>query len=113
MHERRLHPGRRVAKTARRSSSSTCPPSGHAPCVENRRWTLGGVTYATLNIQGSCNNLCDTAPGPAEFAARNAADIAWLQETFAVAKQRHSAAIMLISHADLRLDLPNGSRVPL
>src|SRR5260221_10349571 len=32
---------------------------GNVPCVENRRWTLGGVTYATINIQGSCNNLCD------------------------------------------------------
>jgi len=87
--------------------------SGSVPCVENRRWTLGGVTYATLNIQGSCNNLCDTAPGPAEFAARNAADIAWLQETFAEAKQRHSAAIMLISQADPGFDLTDGTRGPL
>src|SRR5262249_26889922 len=29
------------------------------PCVENRRWIVGRVVYATLNIQGSCNNLCD------------------------------------------------------
>jgi hypothetical protein len=28
------------------------------------------VTYATVNIQGSCNNLCDVNPDPAEFAAR-------------------------------------------
>src|SRR5215510_262536 len=40
-------------------------------CVENRRWTVRGVVYATLNIQGSCNNLCDTAPDPAEWFARN------------------------------------------
>ena len=53
-----------------------------SPCVENRRWTIGGVTYATLNIQGSCNNLCDTAPDAAEYAARNQANIAWLHETF-------------------------------
>ena len=33
---------------------------------------LGDVTYVTLNVQGSCNNLCDTAPDPAEYAARNA-----------------------------------------
>src|SRR4030095_3140948 len=57
--------------------------SGPVACVENRRWTFGGVTYATLNVQGSCNNLCDTAPDPAEFAARNSANIAWLQQTFA------------------------------
>jgi hypothetical protein len=27
--------------------------NGPVPCVENRRWTVGGVTYATLNVQGS------------------------------------------------------------
>jgi hypothetical protein len=87
--------------------------SGPVPCVENRRWTLGGVTYATINIQGSCNNLCDTAPDPAEFAARNAADIAWLQETFAKAKERNSAAIMLITQADPGFDGSDGTRAPV
>src|SRR5262252_3748341 len=45
-------------------------------CVENRRWTVKNVTYVTVNVQGSCNNLCDTAPNPDEESARNAADIA-------------------------------------
>jgi hypothetical protein len=40
--------------------------NGLVPCVENRRWRVGGVTYATINIPGSCNNLCDTAPDGAE-----------------------------------------------
>src|ERR671931_21949 len=35
------------------------------PFVENRRWTAGHVTFATLNVQGSCNNLCDVNPDPA------------------------------------------------
>jgi hypothetical protein len=79
--------------------------SGPAACVENRRFTLGGVTYATLNVQGTCNNLCDSKAGsgdadPTEYAARNAADIAWMQETFDEAKARHSAAVMFISQAD-------------
>ena len=87
--------------------------SGPVPCVENRRWTRGGVTFATMNIQGSCNNLCDTAPDPAEFAARNAATIAWMQETFDVAKARGSAAIMLISQADPGWDLSTGEGAPL
>jgi len=87
--------------------------SGPVPCVENRRWTLGGVTYATINIQGSCNNLCDTAPDPAEFAARNAADIRWLQETFAKAKERNSAAVMLITQADPGFDGSDGTRAPV
>jgi hypothetical protein len=83
--------------------------TGTTPCVENRRWTVGGVTYATLNVQGTCNNLCPSAstsnpangdPDPAEYAARNAADIAWMQGTFAEAEARHSAAVMFISQAD-------------
>ncbi len=87
--------------------------SGMVPCVENRRWTLGGVTYATINIQGSCNNLCDTAPNPAEFAARNQADILWVQETFEEARTLNSAAIMLITQADPGFDLSDGTRAPL
>jgi hypothetical protein len=87
--------------------------SGPVPCVENRRWTVGEVTYATLNIQGSCNNLCDTAPDPDEYEARNIANIAWLQETFKAAKARNSAAVMLISQADPGWDLTDGTRAPL
>ena len=74
--------------------------NGPTPCVENRRWTYMGVMYATLNVQGSCNNLCDTDPDPDEYAARNAADIAWLMDTFAQAKTSGSNGVMLISQAD-------------
>jgi hypothetical protein len=87
--------------------------NGPTPCVENRRWTVKGVTYATLNVQGSCNNLCDTAPDPAEYAARNAADIAWLQQTFDEAKTDGSAAVMLIGQADPGFDGSDGTRAPL
>ena len=87
--------------------------NGPTPCVENRRWQVGGVTFASLNIQGSCNNLCDTAPDPAEFAARNAADIQWLHDTFAEARQRGSVAIMLISQADPGFDQSTGEGAPL
>ena len=83
-------------------------PHKPVPCVENRRWTIGGVTYATLNIQGSCNNLCDTAPDAAEYSARNQANIAWLHETFDEARARRSAAIMLISQANPGWDLSDG-----
>jgi hypothetical protein len=83
------------------------------PCVENRRWTVRGVTYVTLNVQGSCNNLCDVAPDPAEFEARTRADIAWLQETFDQAKRRHSAAVMVIAQADPGWDASDVTRAPL
>ncbi|MBZ5663270.1 MAG: hypothetical protein LAO30_01585 [Acidobacteriia bacterium] len=87
--------------------------SGQVPCVENRRWTVRGVTYATLNIQGSCNNLCDVAPDPNEYAARNAADIQWMQDTFAEANANHSAAVMFISQADPGFDATDATRGPV
>ena len=83
------------------------------PYVENRRWTLDGVTYATLNIQGSCNNLCDTAPDAGEYAARNTANIKWLKEAFAVAKAKRSAAVMLIAQADPGFDTSDATRAPV
>jgi len=83
-----------------------------APYVENRRWTVGRVTYATLNVQGSCNNLCDTAPDPEEYAGRNAANIEWLRETFKVAKARNSVAVMLIAQANPGWDNSDPTRAP-
>jgi hypothetical protein len=82
-------------------------------CVENRRWDVKGVTYATVNVQGSCNNLCDTAPNAAEEAARNTADIQWLDETFKEATDDGSAAVMIIMQADPGFDATDGTRAPL
>lgn len=87
--------------------------AGFVPCVENRRWTVHGVTFVTLNVQGSCNNLCDTAPDAAEWQARNQANIVWLQETFEQANMRHAAAVMIIAQADPGWDLSDVTRAPL
>lgn len=82
------------------------------PCVENRRWMVGSVMYATLNIQGSCNNLCDDYPDPVEYAARNAADIQWMNDTFATAIAQNCVAVMFISQADPGWDDTDGTRAP-
>ena len=76
-----------------------------AACVENRRWEFHDVMYVTVNVQGSCNNLCDTAPNTAEYIARNKADIDWLQESFAEAKTNNDAAVMIVGQADPGFDL--------
>lgn len=85
----------------------------YGPCSENRRWNVGRVTYATMNVQGSCNNLCDVKPDPVEYAARNAANIAWMKETFEQARARNSAAVMFISQANPGWDLSDPTRAPL
>jgi hypothetical protein len=106
------------------STSSTNPgPTFQTPCVENRRWEVHDVMYATFNVQGTCNNLCssgsktdpstgDANGDPAEWAARNAADIAWLDGTFAEATAHGDAAVMLISQADPGFDTTGGQGEP-
>lgn len=74
---------------------------------ENVRWTKGPVTYLGLNIPGSDNNFADggkngpAAEGQAEYAARNAANLAWLRAGFAAAKAAHSRAVMIVIQADM------------
>jgi hypothetical protein len=78
-------------------------------CVENRRWTYKGVTYATLNVQGTCNNRCSSGAGDpagdeAEYQARNKADLVWLDQTFDEANAQNSAGVMIIWQADPGFD---------
>lgn len=87
--------------------------AGPVPCVENRRWSVGRVVFATLNVAGSCNNLCDSAPDPEEYAARNAANIQWLRDTFASARDQRAVAVMLISQANPGWDESDPTRAPL
>jgi hypothetical protein len=87
--------------------------AGAVPCVENRRWAIRGVIYATFNMQGSCNNLCDVAPDPAEFVARNDATIRWLRETFEEASRRGAVAVMLVAQANPGWDMSDPTRAPL
>jgi hypothetical protein len=81
-------------------------------CTENRRWSVGRVSYVTVNVAGSCNNLCDTAPDRAEFEARNAANIQWMKETFHQAKAHGAVAVMLISQANPGWDPADPLRAP-
>ena len=105
--------GQRRMRQEVQSSPLCLGVAGAVPCVENRRWTFGRVTYITLNVQGSCNNLCDTAPDANEWAARNQANIAWLRESFRYAAARQSVAVMVISQANPGWDATDGTRAPL
>lgn len=78
---------------------------------ENVRWTAGRVTYVGLNIPGSDNNWVDpardgTSQGPAaeshrEYRARNKANLAWLNASFAAAKLSNSKAVLIVIQADM------------
>jgi hypothetical protein len=75
---------------------------------ENVRWTAGPVTYIGLNIPGSDNNWApdsgkegDPAKAHAEYTARNAANLAWLDSSFAAAKKAGSKGVMISIQADM------------
>jgi hypothetical protein len=73
---------------------------------ENVRWMVHGVLFAGLHIVGSNNNLGRNAENDLEYAARNAANLAWLHESFAIANSTGAKAVMLIIQANPNFDLP-------
>ena len=72
---------------------------------ENVRWSVKNVMFAGLHIVGSNNNLGRTPEADAEYAARNAATLAWLRGTFAAARQQDARAVMLVIQANPGFDL--------
>ena len=89
--------------------------------VENTRFNRGGVTFVGINMPGSNNNLvmnakecsnksarkaADCDAGNAEYLERDAANIAWLADSFAQAKAQNAAGLVLVVQADPGFDLP-------
>jgi hypothetical protein len=64
---------------------------------ENVRWRYGPVTFLGLNVPGSDNGAAD----PAEYAARNEANLAWLDKGFAAARAAGSTAVLVVLQADM------------
>lgn len=94
--------GRTRIALARQSSNAA-----YASYRENVRWADGRSLFVGLNVPGSNNNLTRM---PEEYRARNAANLAWLDEAFEVARAQASRAVILFMHADpfLPRGRPNG-----
>jgi hypothetical protein len=86
---------------------------GFETYVENQLWFESSVAFATVHAVGSNNNLAawfgddvtgthmdDPARRTAEVAARNAANVDWLEQTFALARSRNAAGVVIIMQAD-------------
>jgi hypothetical protein len=68
------------------------------------RWTQGDVLFVTLHIIGSNNNLGRTPEMDAEYAERNAANLAWMSQAFALAVRSGSRGVMIIAQANPRFE---------
>ena len=74
----------------------------HKPFVENTRFQSGGVQFVTLHVVGSNNGLEPRDRRAAdEFFDRDAANQAWLSDSFAKAKRENAKAIVIAMQADM------------
>ena len=88
----------------------------YAKYSENVRWKYGPVVYIGLNVQGSNDNFpyagvdgetrtqAQIDVQRAEETARKEADIFFLNEGFAYAKQVHALGVMIVWQADLNFN---------
>ena len=79
-----------------------------AAYVENVLWMDGKVVFVMLNVPGSNNDTLPWTGGfanPAaqaqEVAARNGANMRWLQSAFALAQDNHARAVVIGLQADM------------
>ena len=77
---------------------------------ENIRWVASRVMFVGLHIVGSNNNLGRDPEADAEYQTRNAANLAWLRDSFTLAKRNNLAGVMLIIQANPLFERPPEER---
>ena len=94
--------------------------------VENTRFVHKGIVFVGLNIPGSNNNKvldakecsnkstrtaeqCDA--DNAEYLERDAANVAWTQQSFRIARERKAKGLVVVFQADPGFDLPETEEV--
>jgi hypothetical protein len=73
---------------------------------ENMRWTAGEVLFLTLHVVGSNNNFGREEAADREYRARSVANLHWLRESFALAKNAALRGIVVAMHADPLFEVP-------
>jgi hypothetical protein len=96
--------GRRTIPLERQSAQPQ-----YAKFRENVRWTMGDVVFLTLSLPGSNNNRgTDTTKAPAEYVERNAANMAWLRDGFAVGTRERRRGVAVFMQANPGLSTTAG-----
>lgn len=86
-----------------------------ATYVENSRWTKEGILFVSLHLPGSNNNFETRRGAPEEYFARNAANLAWIADSFAKAAREGAKGVVFVFQANMweeqevpKLPLQNG-----
>ena len=72
----------------------------YAKFRENVRWVRGRELFVALNLPGSFNNWGRSAQPSAEYLERNAANLAFLRESFALAERDSSRGVVIFIQAN-------------
>jgi hypothetical protein len=91
--------GRSLGQRSIEVQSQKADPA-HTKFLENLRWSMGGVTFATLHIVGSNDNFGRSPEMDAEHVERKAANMAWMKQAFAAAKVDNSRGVVLMTQAN-------------
>ena len=102
-------PGRTLGQRAVKTTTQA-KDREHSAYVENVRLDRAGVVIASVHVVGSQNDLvpwfgaAETAEQRtarlAEFAARQAANLAWIDEAFATAVKTRAPGVLLLMQAE-------------
>ncbi len=75
---------------------------GRAGFVENQRFMRDSVLFVTVHIVGSNNNFEVRDPkAVAEFMQRDAANVEWIRDAYALAETRGASALVFAFQADV------------
>ena len=74
--------------------------SDHDQMVENARWVHENVLFVTVHVVGSNNGFERTLASAEEYFARNAANLDWIAEAFAMAERDDLSAIVFAFQAN-------------
>ena len=94
--------GKSLGQQALRLENQSKLMPKHRSYIENQRWADQDVLFVTIHQVGSNNNLDHQVPGAiAEYQARNAANMAWLNNSFQLAKNKKYAAVVIAMQSDI------------
>lgn len=65
--------------------------------VENARWEIGDIMFATINLPANNNHYVSDAGRNSEFEDRQVANRAWLDRLFTVATREKASGVVLFS----------------
>lgn len=106
-------PDQSLGKTPMAIESQASAMPVFAKYVENSRFSKNGVLFVVLNMPGSNNGLeTFDVEAAKEFFERNAANVAWIDDSFRKARENGDKAVVLAFQANPYATRDSTNRIP-